>query len=243
MALIDFVMSKKYTTNEVIAQFRNAHGDKFDYSLVDYKGSNIPVQIICPEHGRFKTRRETHINSKFGCSECQRESMYYTTEEFVKQSQKIHGDRYDYSCSNYIGTNKPVAIICKNHGVFQQHPDAHKRGQGCPSCARRGFDPEKDSILYLLKFKGSELYKIGITNRSVNKRYSISDRNKFDILWTIPFKGKDAILVERYYKSQFKEHKYKGPRLLDSASNDEIFTKNIFFKLSKYKLKQLESQT
>ncbi len=43
----------KLTTEEFIAKAKAVHGDKYDYSKVDYKGNKDPVIIICPKHGEF----------------------------------------------------------------------------------------------------------------------------------------------------------------------------------------------
>lgn len=60
---------RKYTTNIFIEKAKNVHGEKYDYSKVDYKGNKIPVIIICPEHGEFLQRPNDHLNGH-GCNEC-----------------------------------------------------------------------------------------------------------------------------------------------------------------------------
>ena len=58
-----------------------------------------------------------------------------TTEEFVQKAKKIHGGAYDYSKVIYVDTKTKVCIICPKHGDFQQTPNNHLQGQGCPKCA------------------------------------------------------------------------------------------------------------
>lgn len=43
-------MSKKKTTEQFISEAIKVHGDKYDYSKVEYKGCNTDVLIICPIH-------------------------------------------------------------------------------------------------------------------------------------------------------------------------------------------------
>ena len=57
-----------------------------------------------------------------------------TTKQFITRAEKIHGNKYDYSKSNYVNSNTKVCIICPIHGEFWQTPAAHLNGQGCPSC-------------------------------------------------------------------------------------------------------------
>ena len=45
------------------------HGDKYDYSKVEYVDNVTNVCIICPEHGEFFQRPNNHLNG-CGCPEC-----------------------------------------------------------------------------------------------------------------------------------------------------------------------------
>jgi len=47
------------------------------------------------------------------------------TEEFIKRSQKLHGDTYDYSETIYLTAKKNVSICCRKHGIFFQKPYDH----------------------------------------------------------------------------------------------------------------------
>jgi very-short-patch-repair endonuclease len=58
-----------------------------------------------------------------------------TTNEFVEQSKSLHGNKYDYSEVVYIEANAPVTILCSEHGPFNQRPNYHVRGGGCPGCS------------------------------------------------------------------------------------------------------------
>lgn len=57
-----------------------------------------------------------------------------TTEEFISKAVLKHGDRYNYSLVAYSTTHAKVKIICPDHGVFQQSPNNHLKGQGCRKC-------------------------------------------------------------------------------------------------------------
>lgn len=60
-----------------------------------------------------------------------------TTREFIKKARKVHGNRYDYSESNYSGIGKKLVVICRDHGPFRQTASDHCSGCGCPACAGR----------------------------------------------------------------------------------------------------------
>lgn len=56
---------------------------------------------------------------------------------FIAQAKEIHGDKYDFSKVKYDGTDKPITIICPEHGEFSQKPHHHLQGQGCRACIRQ----------------------------------------------------------------------------------------------------------
>ena len=60
---------KKLTTEEFIEKSFLIHGDKYDYSLVEYRGSNEKIIIICKEHGEFEKTPNNHLRGQ-GCPEC-----------------------------------------------------------------------------------------------------------------------------------------------------------------------------
>jgi len=126
---------KKKAAKEVIKDFIAIHGKKYDYSHVQYINSRIPVEIICPIHGVFKQAPYNHRRGT-NCPRCVGKKRY-TTEEIISEFKKIHGNKYDYSLVNYINTYTPVIITCPTHGTFMQCPSEHKRGGGCPQCARK----------------------------------------------------------------------------------------------------------
>lgn len=117
---------------EFIEKSKKVHGEKYDYSKVEYKGIQTKVCIICPIHGEFWQRPSDHLNNH-GCDYCGG-SAKLTTEEFVEKAKKIHGDKYDYSKTEYKGTKEKVCIICLEHGEFWQTPSDHLRGKGCSIC-------------------------------------------------------------------------------------------------------------
>lgn len=57
-----------------------------------------------------------------------------TTQEFIEKAIQKHGDKYDYSQSEYITSKLKVKIGCKIHGIFPQIAQTHLSGAGCPTC-------------------------------------------------------------------------------------------------------------
>ena len=59
-----------------------------------------------------------------------------TTEIFIERSKKTHKNQYCYSHVDYKGIDKPVDILCKEHGLFRQKAGIHMNGSDCPKCAK-----------------------------------------------------------------------------------------------------------
>jgi very-short-patch-repair endonuclease len=58
------------------------------------------------------------------------------TDDFIAKSNGIHGERYEYTKTEYVNAKTKVTIICKQHGEFQQTPSNHLSGYNCQKCAK-----------------------------------------------------------------------------------------------------------
>ncbi len=128
----------RLTTEEFISRARRVHGNKYDYALVEYSGTHIPVNIICREHGEFEQKPIQHLGGH-GCQTCGTlagaNATRLNTEQFIAKAKRVHGDKYDYSLVSYETTELPVKIVCPVHGEFEQKPHGHLSGSGCRKCA------------------------------------------------------------------------------------------------------------
>lgn len=143
------------TTEDWIKKAKHAHGDKYDYSITEYRGSKKKIKYICPKHGVIEQYPDNHL--RYGCRFCSYEEYgklkTLNTEHFINEAKKVHGDKYDYSKSDYKGNHTKVCIICPKHGEFWQTPAKHLSGQGCPEC-KNSILEEKVSLF--LKKKNIE---------------------------------------------------------------------------------------
>lgn len=132
----------KLTTEEVVNKFKKIHKNKYNYELVKYNKSIEKVNIICEKHGIFKITPNSHLNGS-GCYECGLEkvgkSKRLTTEDFIKKSNKIHKNRYNYDKAIYTGYLNKLTITCKKHGDFEQKPSKHLQGQNCKKCSNENL--------------------------------------------------------------------------------------------------------
>lgn len=59
----------KMNTASFIEKAKKIHGDRYDYSLVDYKGTEELITIKCKKHGPFAQRPHGHMMG-YGCAKC-----------------------------------------------------------------------------------------------------------------------------------------------------------------------------
>jgi len=78
----------------------------------------------------FKTTCRSCASSKY--NKCRNELC---KSKFISKSNRVHGNRYDYSNTIYTTSSCKVEINCPQHGKFFTTPNNHLRGSGCPKCA------------------------------------------------------------------------------------------------------------
>ena len=190
------------------------HGDKYDYSKVNYINSKTKICIICPEHGKFWQIPQNHLKG-CGCPKCSfikiAQKNTHNSEEFIKQSKKIHGNKYNYSNVEYIKAKVKVSIICPKHGEFWQTPDSHLRGNGCPKCKRSHL--ETNVSIYLdnnnIKYEEQKTFEWLYNKKNLFIDFFLPDYN---------------IAIECQGEQHFKKYRWENNDngLIKRQRNDEI---------------------
>lgn len=126
-----------YTKEKFLELAKNKHGNKYDYSSINYINYATKIKIVCPVHGQFEQVPKDHISGT-GCPKCGRgqanKSETLTKNKFIEKANKAHFNKYNYSKVDYINNSTKVCIICPDHGEFWQTPANHLQGSGCPKC-------------------------------------------------------------------------------------------------------------
>lgn len=129
------IESQTSTTDEFVKRAKDIHGSKYCYDKVKYLKSSTPVEIGCNTcQETFWQKPLKHVNARHGCPTCGG-TRKKDTNVFVEGSQRVHGDRYDYSRVLYVASDKEVEIGCRVHGYFRQVATVHLKGHGCWKCA------------------------------------------------------------------------------------------------------------
>lgn len=138
--------------NEFTKEATTIHNGKYDYSLVEYNGSDADVTIICPTHGEFKQKPKHHL-SGCGCPKCaieqRSEKRRITQEVILERCNDIHKNKYIYRSLTNANVQDKMEVVCPIHGFFTQRIEDHLQGCGCPSCANQ-ISKDENEICTLL---------------------------------------------------------------------------------------------
>lgn len=77
----------RLTKESFIEKAMKIHGDKYDYSKVEYLNSYTEICIICPKHGEFTQTPNRHLLG-YGCSKCSQDKNRLTNEDFIERLKK-----------------------------------------------------------------------------------------------------------------------------------------------------------
>lgn len=168
-SVCSYCAGKFMGTKEFIRRAKIIHGDKYDYSKVNYIDSKTKVCIICPKHGEFWQKPNNHL-TKYGCRKCGsdivHEKMCKDNRTFITEARSIHQNKYDYSKSEYYNIDTKVCIICPKHGEFWQTPYKHVQSHhGCPICRSSHLENEIRVFLIKNNIKFIEQYRVKWLNR------------------------------------------------------------------------------
>jgi len=156
---------EKSTNEWFIEKAKTVHGDKYDYSLVEYSHSKTRIKIICPIHGVFEQTPNNHLKGG-ECLKCSIEKRKKTNISFLNRVKEIHGNRYDYSLVEYINYDFKIKIICPIHGVFEQTPANHLNGVECLLCSRIKRQIGVDEFIRKSNIKHNDIYDYSLVEYS-----------------------------------------------------------------------------
>ncbi len=222
--------NRKITLEKFKERANELFNSFYNYDNVFFSDLHDKVKIICPIHGEFTQIVADHLNGH-GCTQCAIDALKSNTYEFIIKARQIHGNKYDYSKVNYVHSRIPVDIICLEHGEFQQTPDSHLKGCGCPKCGKIISKNEEELYQFVYNLVGSE--------NVVRNDRSILDGKEIDIyiptlkvgieyngvVWHSEKFGKD----KDYHLSKLNIASSKGVKLIQVFEDEYIDHKNIVF--------------
>lgn len=231
-----YYMAKKSNLKEFIEKVKSVHIDKYDCNQFIYANNATKGKVFCLKCNKDFYITPNSLLSGRGCN-CNKKNKKLTSdiEKWTKKANLKHNNKYDYSEAKYLGYNKKIKIICKEHGEFIQNARDHIAGAGCPKCAIMGYK-KKDFVkkfematLYIIKCWNKEevFYKIGITGLDIEKRFNTKLKMpyNYEIIKDFYYFSNEIWNYEKEFHKKFKIYKYK-PKIKFSGRY-ECFNENI----------------
>jgi very-short-patch-repair endonuclease len=154
-------MPSKLTLKDFISNSKKIHKNKYIYFKTIYKNSKREVIIICKKHGEFNQIPSVHM-SGHGCKKCSNEKLSLLKRQsidlFIKKSNKIHKNKYNYSKTDYKNNKTEILINCPIHNAFYQRPDMHLQGHGCKKCSIDNLSNFNKSNFYSFVKKSKRIH-------------------------------------------------------------------------------------
>ena len=186
----------RMTYKEFELKSLSIHGNLYEYSSDSFISASDIVTVRCkkPGHGNFYPVARDHITKGTGCPEC-KGLRKKTTEKFIRDAKKTHGNLYGYDKVDYLGALDKVIITCCIHGDFTQQPSNHTNlGAGCPDCAllKKGWDNLPDLLIEQEKhLEKCQLYIYSISGHPDQIKVGISTDHRKRAYYTpsnLPYK-------------------------------------------------------
>ena len=113
----------RLTKEEFIEKANNIHGDKYDYSKVEYINNITPITIICKKHGEFKQLPIYHLSGN-GCPKCNASHLEEEITALLKDNniEFEYQKRFDWLGKQSLDFYIPkynIAIECQGRQHYQ----------------------------------------------------------------------------------------------------------------------------
>jgi len=183
-------MSRNNSQEEILRRCQDMHGDKYDYSLMEYSGYKNNIKIICKKHGPFEQRASHHIDGS-GCQKCAAEKLsdkfsYRWTQKELKLLKELYYKVSTRECAKVL--NKDINTINK-----QLEKLGIKRKNLCKPPPTHPFLPS--FVFRVLKDSAeSRGLLVDITEEDIWNRFQSQDKKCALTNWPISFnkKSKDT---------------------------------------------------
>ena len=218
---------KNLTINEIKEKLLKKHNNYYRYDkFIKIVKSSEKIIITCPIHGDFEQTLNNHMRGQ-GCKKCKCTEQP-TIDKILTDFKLTHNDKYCYDKVNYVSAHKKIIITCPIHGDFEQTPNNHKNGNGCPVC--------KDS-------NGEKKIHSFLTNNNINFIRQHKFNNCKNIL-PLPFDfylPDHNICIEYNGVQHYKPVAHFGGvvgfnqrKINDNIKNEYCYNNNIHFLIIKY---------
>ena len=209
-----------------------AEADGWDPSLFG-RASTKKMNWLCPKKHSYTTRISQRTLNQSGCPICAGRTVLAGYNDISTLFPDIAREADGWDPRSFVaGSNKKLRWKCEEgHNWMAIVNDRTYGSRGCPTCAKAGFDPNKDGWLYFLTHPEWELFQIGITNNP-NKRVGTHLKSGWEV---IEIRGPmDGHLTQQWETAMLRMLRSEGADLSNGSvagkfdGYSEAWSKSIF---------------
>ena len=189
--------------------------------LSQYKRCDIPLEFICDKGHRHQISWDAFQRGQ-QCAIC---AGKIVTHGDVKAAFDTRG----YTLlSQYEDSKSPLRFVCDRGHYSQISWGSFRRGSRCRNCCPGGYEQCFPGVIYYVRFDppgDAPIYKIGITNHSVARRFK-DEKTPYVVLWQQLYEdGSVPPQLESAFLRKHKKCRYTGSVL--ASGNTECFTRDV----------------
>jgi len=176
--------------------------DGWDPSTVTF-GSKVKKQWKCKLGHTWMA--QPYSRKKSGCPYCSNKKVLVGFNDLQTQFPEIakEADGWDPSTCLAGSHSKMKWVCCEGHRWTTVIKDRTLGGNGCPSCAEHGFNPNKPAVFYLLKREGEQ--QLGITNDFPRRMKEHSLQGWVEVDKSSPHSGQEVLDVETAFRKWLRK--------------------------------------
>jgi hypothetical protein len=191
----------------------SAQANGWDPSEIS-QGSNLKRSWKCSLKHEWLAVISDRAIKQSGCPFCAGKRVLFGFNDLQTINPTIGNQAFGWDPTTVtIGSSKKLKWMCTEGHIWSTTVLARTQGYGCPTCAKSGFDPNKDAHIYLLAHKNWQMYQVGITN-VVEQRIKSHEKSGWNL---IELRGPmDGLIAREWETSILRMLKSKGADLSNS---------------------------
>ncbi len=193
----------------------SVEADGWDPSEIT-QGSNLRKDWKCSLQHQWSALVSVRTSKHSGCPYCAGKKVLPGFNDLKTLNPMIGNQAFGWDPTTVtIGSSKRLKWQCGERHIWTTTVLARSQGYGCPTCARSGFDPNKEAHIYFLEHQDWLMYQIGITN-TIEQRIKSHKKAGWEV---IELRGPmDGLIAREWETAILRMLKAKSADL----SNDKI---------------------
>lgn len=112
------------TSREFVLAAYSVHGDRYDYSKVEFRNPRKRVKVVCKKHGVFRVKPNSHVSNAVGCRKCKESKGevavgHYLDELGISYIPEYKLPDYQYRYDFFLPN---LNILIEFHGAQHYRP-------------------------------------------------------------------------------------------------------------------------